>query len=76
MRKMKYKRKKASKVKGIPNRSGYLSCIDFSNWDIKSPAEKEEVLREVFYVGSLVTLASNLRDKLEIVFNRNGEVDL
>ena len=76
MRKMKYKRKKASKVKGIPNRSGYLSCIDFGNWDMKSPAEKEEVLRKVSYVGSLVTLASNLKDKLEMVFNRNGEVDL
>ena len=76
MRRMKYKRKKASKVKGIPNRSGYLSCIDFSKWDMKSPAEREEVLREVFYVGSLVTLASRLRDKLEMVFERNGDVDL
>jgi len=76
MRKMKYKRKKASKVKGIPNRSAYISCIDFSNWDMKSPAEREELLREVFYVGSLVTLASNLRDKLEMVFKRNGDVNL
>ena len=76
MRRMKYKRKKASKVKGIPNRSGYLSCIDFSKWDMKSPAEREEVLREVFYVGSLVTLASSLRDKLEMIFERNGDVDL